>query len=365
VDLRTNKPIGPESRKVLQHSFRDIDKSRRSATIPYGSGLVEGIIRAFQQDLHLILRPDDLWLAVMVQFSFYVNARAEKMRSTIVRHKEKKQLIVYFPSVERLDDLDLPEAARRFSDLIQQNVVDPDLKGWILPSFSTTTDEDVSVAALVMMGSMKAYFEYIIMIGCGFPSVTLLGEWEDWMNLLKRVKKLASFGEELVNWSELLAKVVEKMIEAYDHPDKQTTKDFWMTAAHQAGHEGSGRGVDTLSGWITAFCYWDVEGQRIEDWTDEKLEDWSMGDQVDRKRLIIDNVSFPVIRSADVPRAITETPITIHDLNTRTTYDVTAVAGLVGMTATSSTMGNAYDTVQPRSGWWMLLDKVTRNPNYN
>lgn len=44
--VQTNKQIGPESRQVLFQSFKDMDE-KGIALVPYGNGLVDGIIRAF------------------------------------------------------------------------------------------------------------------------------------------------------------------------------------------------------------------------------------------------------------------------------------------------------------------------------
>ncbi|RFU75202.1 hypothetical protein TARUN_7036 [Trichoderma arundinaceum] len=362
-DVETNKPIGPESRKVLHHSFGDVDEDNRLAVVPYENGLINGIIRAFQQDLHLVLRPDDIWLAITVQLSFYINAHAEELRSFFVRHEGRKELIVDL-SPQTMETLDIAFAATLFAKLIQENVVDPDLERWILPNFSTTTSNDISVAAMVMMATTKAYFEYTLLAGCGFPSVTLLGERDDWVNLHERVSKLATFGEEPAEWSKILSKVIEKMIETYDRPDDQITKDFWMKAVHQAGWEASGRGIDSLSGWITAFCFWDDKGTRIHQYTDELLQVLlpdELNDKLeDRQRLVIDDVSFPIIRAKEVPQAVVEVPVKVIDMSTRLRYDTTIIAGSVGMTATASEIKGEYDTFQPRSGWWMLLDKLTR-----
>lgn len=48
-------------------------------------GLVSLVIQAWENHHNLTLRPDDIWTALMVQFSFYVNANAEKLRSSFVR----------------------------------------------------------------------------------------------------------------------------------------------------------------------------------------------------------------------------------------------------------------------------------------
>ncbi|PTB52524.1 hypothetical protein M431DRAFT_496852 [Trichoderma harzianum CBS 226.95] len=318
---QTNKKIGPESRQVLYQSFEDMDKNNVSL-VPYRNGFVDGIIRAFQQDLHLTLRPDDVWLAIMVQFGFYVNGRAEEMRRFFVTHEGKKQLVVDTGLVSP-QCVDLNTLARAFADLIERNVIDPNFKSWMLPNFSTTTSEDVTTAAVVMMATVKEYFEYIAKGGCGFPSVTLLGERADWVKLVEKVAKIATYGEELSVWSSLLTKVAEKMVETFDKPDSQTTKDFWMRAVHHTGKDGSGT-VKSLSGWITAFCYWDAEGKKIYQLRDVE------GPAADKKRFIIDDTAFPIIRAADVPIALAEVPIMFLDYRSFTCYETTAIAGFVG-----------------------------------
>jgi hypothetical protein len=58
---KANKPI-------LHSSFGGLEAAQLSSVVPYGNGFVDGVIRAFQQDLHLSIRPDDVWLAIVTQF---------------------------------------------------------------------------------------------------------------------------------------------------------------------------------------------------------------------------------------------------------------------------------------------------------
>ncbi|KAJ4286402.1 hypothetical protein N0V88_008025 [Collariella sp. IMI 366227] len=51
------------------------------------------LLRKRQQDLHLWLWPDDVWLAVLTQFSFFVNGNAEALRSFFVTHTDKPELV--------------------------------------------------------------------------------------------------------------------------------------------------------------------------------------------------------------------------------------------------------------------------------
>ena len=64
--------------------------------------------------------------------------------------------------------------------LLEKNIVDPELREWIIPDFSTTTRDDRVVASVLMMGTLQKYFSYTLSIVCGLPSVTLLGTEEDW-----------------------------------------------------------------------------------------------------------------------------------------------------------------------------------------
>ncbi|KAL7930197.1 hypothetical protein V8C35DRAFT_324617 [Trichoderma chlorosporum] len=282
-DTATNKSLGPESRDILHHSFTDIDHKKELTVVPYGNGFVDGITRAFQQDPHLVLQPDDVWLAITIQFSFYINAHAEELRKLFVEHDGKEPLVIN----------------------LSPQTISPTLD---LADFSTTIDNDISVAAMVMMATTKAYFEYVIMLDCGFPSVTLLSERDDWVDIFERLRVLATFGDEPAEWGKLLMKVVEKMIETFDRPHDENNKAFWMKAIHRTGAEASGRGVESLSGWITAFCFWDSEGNMIHQFTDEeikiKVRSFNGDGDEDRRRLVINDVVFPIIGAEIVPQGV-------------------------------------------------------------
>ena len=354
---QTNKKRGPETRSILRSSFEGAEGTAK--IIPHQNGLVMGIIQAFQQDLHLVLRPDDVWLCILSQFSMFVNGKAEELRSQFVAHEGKKKLEVDV-TPESLWQVELGKVFGKFTDLIQQNVLDPQLQEWIMPNFTTTTAKDKSVAAVVMMATMKHYFEYVMLCGCGFPSVTLLGEKSDWEVILQKVERLPKFGEEPTEWAKLLTAVVKSMISTFDAPDSEATKEFWLRVCHEVGVDGS-LNYKTMSGWLTAFCYWDEEGNRINDLTPpppahEKISEW-VTSLVRRKQLILDGVKFPIIRPKDIPASVVTAPVTVIDFGSRLQYETTVVAGLLGMSISQSTSVNG-DVVKPQSGWWMLQDSV-------
>lgn len=144
------------------------------------------MIRAFEQELHIPLRADDLWLAILIRFGMYFNSNVEKFQSMFVTHEGKMDLCAdaknWFLNFEQL--------AQIMATFISQSIVDDELREWIIPSFSTTTDNDRSVAAIVMIATLQQYIAFRISGGCGFPSVALLGERSDWEDILRRVERL-------------------------------------------------------------------------------------------------------------------------------------------------------------------------------
>ncbi len=56
------------------------------------NGFVSTVIKCYNQHHNLVLRPDDIWIAIMSQFSLYINANAEEFRNKFVSFDGKKEL---------------------------------------------------------------------------------------------------------------------------------------------------------------------------------------------------------------------------------------------------------------------------------
>ena len=337
---------GPEKRRIIRSSFYELN-ANTSPIIPYGNGLVNGIIRAFQQDLHLVLRPDDIWLSILTQFSMFVNGNSEHLRTQFVAHQGKKALVVDIRP-HPISDIDIGRFAQAMTHLIQENVVDPQLRELIMPNFSTTTDDDESVASIVMMGTLQSYFSYGLRGGCGFPSVTLQGEKSDWEEILLKVQRVSKYGPETTEWTRLLIPVVQFMIASFTQPTPPHVKSFWLRACHAAGANGSGS-VRTLSGWITAFCFFDEKGQQTSQYSDEEMSKWDRGVSIaERQRLVLGDVVYPVISPSSIPKGVVSVPITVQDYATGLEHKTTMVAGSVGMMPSAGSSVGDLNKVQPK-----------------
>lgn len=221
--------------------------------VPSTNGFVRSLIKAYGQHHHLTLRPDDIWFAILTQFSLYVNAHSEELRGKFVAHAGREELRIEYSPFSR-HDFDFALFARDMARLLGTVVVDDELRRWVTPAFSTTTANDEVVASVVMMGTLQKYFEFTCGIICGFPSVTLLGEKADYDALLQKVDKLDEYGEEPRHFAAMLRPVLRRFVRSFEDPTADDVRQFWRTAFDV---DDMLCGVTWYTGWITAFCYWD------------------------------------------------------------------------------------------------------------
>jgi hypothetical protein len=207
------------------------------------------MLTAYLQHNHLVLRPDDIWFAILVQFSFYVNGHAEDLRSLFVSHAGKKKLKI------RQDELDIPALVEAFTAKIAENIKDPALREWIMPDFTTTTPTDRMTAAIIMIGTLQKYFAYFLDITCGIPSVTLLGSKADWQTILQKLEFLSTLGkehEELTMWKSVLSAIIGNFVKTFEAPDSPAVVRFWQKSVHWFQRDYSSQ---RITGWYVSIMF--------------------------------------------------------------------------------------------------------------
>jgi hypothetical protein len=359
----------PKQVNCIQSSFKDLTNTN---ICPSSNGFVCAVFAAYSHHHHLSIRPEDVWFTILSQLSFYINAHAEELRSSFVAHEGQKELVV--SGIGTIQTVDVGGLAVRLTHEMEQHLVDAELREWIMPNFSTTTATDTIVAAIIMMGSMQKYFSYKMSMCCGIPSVTLLGEKADWVEIRRRVDKLASFGKETEQFSLLLAPILDYFIRTFDNTEDAKVVEFWTKIAHQ--HSNSS-GPSYLSGWITAFCFWDSKGKLLFREPRGDVGDDDLGQQ----GCNIDGTVYHRVDTSDIPEAYVSVPVTVDDNGIE--FKTRMVAGLVGIEVSSSgeKLDNSnrpnvwvedepgglklkedisdedkvtgLDSLQPVAGWWM------------
>ena len=174
----SNGACSKESAKCVELLQSSFDSSLNAAVQPSANGFLHGAMLAYNKHHHLKIRPEDVWFAIISQLSFYINCHAEELRGMFVAHKGKKELTVDFGG-DRCS-VDFGVFAQRMSYLIEENVLDSELREWVMPAFSTSTQHDNVVASILLMGVTQKYFSFMCRLSCGLPSVTLLGRKKDW-----------------------------------------------------------------------------------------------------------------------------------------------------------------------------------------
>ncbi|KJK76642.1 hypothetical protein H634G_08230 [Metarhizium anisopliae BRIP 53293] len=332
--------------RVIQSSFdgRLLGENHTSSS---PNGFVWAAINAYSSHHHLCIRPEDVWFAIITQVGFYVNAHAESLRSFFVEHEGKKELEIRVGGT--METVDFGALAGAMTHLMAKNVKDPELRTWVMPSFSTTSQTDIAVASVLFMGAMQKYFSYTMRMLCGIPSVTLLGEVADWADILSRLDKLAQLGEEPGQFADMLKPILRNMVLSFTEPSSPAVIRFWNSIADK--HQMSGS--CTYSGWIAAFCFWNEKGEA----------------QLSPKRC--NGTWQAVIDSKNIPAGFCSVPVKVDD-NGRV-FDCTMIAGSVGIqvrsiypyfarerrAATSS--GDAFlRVIQPLSGWWICENESAK-----
>lgn len=219
----------------------------------YENGFVGTVTECYNGHHNLIIRPDDVWMAIVTQLSFYINKEAENFRAKFVNFEGEKELEVEIDGT--LKEASYEKLVTLMTEKIDENLVDPEVKSWLLPSFSTTTKNDVVACGVVFMASMKKYFDFKFNLACGIPYVTIEGTADDWEAISERLEKLKEY--ELAEWYTMLKPILHQFIQAKKgEPDIS----FWQRIC--SNHDG-GSGPTYLSGWITAFCVFNEDGNWI------------------------------------------------------------------------------------------------------
>lgn len=330
IERRFGKPAAKPEGLITK------SKAMGEAYEPTENGFIWTVVEAYNQHHHLVIRPDDVWLAIGTQFAFFLQANAEELRPKFVDHEGKKELVAR--QVATLKTADYGKLAQDLAFEIGKNIHDKELKDWIVPAFSTTQDVDKVVGAMILMAAASKYFSYRMELCCGLPSVTLAGELQDWEEIERRAAKLLNYdtkSQVMTKWLKLLAPVLSQFTAAAaGKPDLQ----FWQRICSE---HGNGSGPRYLSGWITVFSVFSDTGE----WRGEQVRvpnNWEKGQPYA-------NRPWPIMNTNDVAGGKISVDVQVDDGEKE--YACELVAGHLHMIRAGPA------TLQPGIGW-LIRHKV-------
>lgn len=271
----------------------------------------------------LALSPDMFWLLVTQGFANHVNLHSEEMRHYFVEHEGKKIINIQRDDfVKGSQGNPWEEVFPCFSEKICEYIGDENHSN-IVVEFSTTGNVEKAANELILMESMKSYFEYSFSTACGIPEIILEGELQDWEKLRDCTEKLGRTYE-LQWWIDFVHPILDRIVRNVEGKDDP---ELWKNFYKRSG----GSGGPYINGWITSLVPY-IKNYRSNgivnikntfyDWEDE----WRLG------RLKNDNL----------PIGLCQTPFTWNYF--AEIFDMEFVAGFIGTTQ------NGF-VLRPKIGW--------------
>ncbi|KYQ91416.1 hypothetical protein DLAC_08380 [Tieghemostelium lacteum] len=314
------------STEILQSS-PGLDKSYLLGT----NSFVNSVTKSYNEHHHLIIRPDDIWIAIICQFSIYLNVNAEKLRDKFVSFQGKKELEVDCNGSLRNAPYD--ELTLLMSTEIAKNIKDASVKDWVIPNFSTTTPTDKIVGSIALMSSLQKYFDFKFNLWCGIPRVTLLGTIDDWKSIKTRAERLSEFdsGDGLMTkWLVMLIPVLTQFIESVGG---NVNVSWWNKICH---YIGGGSGPTWLSGWITVFTVFNDQSK----WVGDKKSKHPITSTIEKTEWLF-------IDTQDIPAGFLSVPVVVNDNGT--IYKTKLYAGHMSTNIQQT-------SIQPRLDWFLTIE---------
>lgn len=230
------------------------------------NGFLSTVHQAYNDHRPLALSPDHFWLTIAQGLAKHINLNAEKLRHKFVDFEGKKQIIVERNGFKKgSPNNDWEDCFDEFSEKIQSYIGKK--RDLIVSDFSTTGHIEKAASEVVLMDAVQSYFSYMVKTLCGFPSITLEGEVEDWEKLLDKVYYMSELG--LTWWTDYLIPVIDKVL---DSTKGNVDKDFWNSFLKVGG----GSGGPYISGWINVlFPY--LKDNRVNNYISKWAKNSGMG----------------------------------------------------------------------------------------
>ncbi|EIW77683.1 hypothetical protein CONPUDRAFT_167773 [Coniophora puteana RWD-64-598 SS2] len=258
------------------------------------------LLEAYNQHCALVLRPDDVWLAILTQFSFFVNAHAEELHSAFVSHEGNKELNV--SAVGSWYSVDFGSMARQMAGELEKNMSDPKLRE---------------------IGKLEEYG--------------------------------TEYGTETTAWFYLLKPIVERFVHAFDEP---------ITAFCVFTTEGKWQGprLQNLPSSSSDKSYTDLSGEvfAAKHFVSHPEGDPFIGDLY----LTLNDVSYPHVNTDQIPPGTVEVDVKLDDNGQvfSTLLVAGGVGSVVSSSGDKALSGSGErDTVRPVPEWWMFVKNKKSN----
>lgn len=218
-----------------------------------------GAFKAYQEHRPIIISPDIIWTLIEQGFARHITLHADKFRDRLVDFQGKREITI----VASKDDIQLGNPNSKWETVLPQFTEQIEkftgmaYANNLRADFSTTNTDSRIASEIILMESVKSFFDYRMMVmGCGISAVTLEGSIADWESILKKLDYIETF--DLFWWTDELRPIVQQIVQTKKgNLDKGFWSDMLQLRSKQAyaPHE-------TIDGWIVKFYPFNDKGEQ-------------------------------------------------------------------------------------------------------
>ncbi|MCE9578127.1 MAG: DUF4419 domain-containing protein [Deltaproteobacteria bacterium] len=211
--------------------------------------LLAAVHRAFAEHRPLVLSPDVVWLTIAQGVAQHVRLHAEALRPRLVRHAGRKRLEIMRAALPEGEAW--AEVITDFRALVADEIGDG-LPRLLTCDFSTSGPIERTASEIVLMDTLAPYFDYVVSLICGIPTITLTGTPADWRAIRARLDVIAEL--DLGWWTASLVPIADRLVDA---AEGRADRAFFARI-YKPQHA---YGWDMIAGWIARlFPYTGVSG---------------------------------------------------------------------------------------------------------
>lgn len=318
----------------------------------YTHGFVNALHHSYAEHRPLELSPDAIWLLICQGFSIHLNQNYDALKKQVFKNTLPKQIYV------RNDEL-VKGKSEDWADLIEQFTLSADsliydeMSALVVPKFSTTTAVTTTAYRATMLNAVKENFQFMGGSGCGIPSITLLGNVNDWQEIYDNVDKFKSYG--LTEWVDALKPVLNEFLQAAKGNENN---EFWK----RIYKEVTVYGKYNISGWIIKFFpyFKGVEWPEYKEGMDP--DDYQPTEKFYANEYLKEfDYQLCPFNSSSLPEAYARVNITWRIFDTPTTFtdkDMELYAGFLGIR-----QNNETKAIRPEISW-AVCHKDAPSPDY-
>ena len=129
--------------------------------------LIGAVYTAFAKNYLLMIFSGHIWICIAQGLSIHFNANTHKLRNVFVQHEGKETFTIQWQRddfVKGSPDNPWPEVFDEFSEQIRQHI-GAETHDLLTPEFTTTGPHEKAAAQVVLMDTLKDYFNSSLRTG--------------------------------------------------------------------------------------------------------------------------------------------------------------------------------------------------------